>query len=158
MKNHLPALLILGTTSSLLVCASCSDRSPKEPAPVALATQPTITDPARTSQPAAGSADPWTEITAALGQATRDNTADLTVPQANMDRAIDAQISAWKASGATSVPTAEEQLSLARTDFSQKVKALSLADATTWDSAKGEALSSLQKLRRVFADYLANRR
>ena len=158
MKYQLPALLLLGATTTLLSFAGCSDDAKKGTDPVAVATAPNPGDAAAPTPSAAVPADPFAEISAALAASTRDTTATLATPQTNLNLALDTQIAAWKATGATSTPMNEEKLTLARTDFAQKLKALPLADAATWDNAKGEATTSLQNLRRVYGEYLAARK
>jgi len=158
MKYQLPALLLLGATTTLLSFAGCSDDAQKAPDPAAVATAPNPGDTAAPAAAPAVPADPFAEITAALAATTRDTTAALATPQTNLNQALDSQIAAWKATGATSTPMNEEKLTLARTDFAQKLKALPLADAATWDNAKGEANTSLQNLRRIYGEYLAARK
>jgi len=100
-------------------------------------------------------ADPFAEISAILTKTTKDQTAALAMPQQNLERALNSRIDAWKATGATSTSKAEAGLALARTDFAQKIRALSTADDATWKNAKIEAMASLESLEHAFQEYLA---
>jgi hypothetical protein len=168
MKNQFTALLTLVASTSLL--AGCSDRAKKDsdpivsstaashPAPSAAAAAPGTPAP-EPSVPAAPAtvtlADPFANIAIALDETTRDTTARLSSLQDNMNKAIDGQIAAWKAAGATSTTMADEKLALARADFTQKLRNLSLQGEETWKNAKGAAQISLQNLRRVYTDYMS---
>ncbi len=107
-----------------------------------------------TAAPATPPADPFAEISAVLIKTTKDQTAALALPHQNLERALNARIDAWKSTGATSTSKAEANLALARTDFAQKISALSTADDATWKNAKGEAMASLESLQQAFQEYL----
>jgi hypothetical protein len=180
MKTHL-TLLSLFATTSLIATAGCSDHgkdadpvvhstgtapapvdtvapaAPAAPAaPVAIAPGPApAPEPVAVTVAAPATPGPFVEMSAALDKSTLAQTAALAGPQQNMDRAINARIEIWKASGATSTTKAEEGLALARTDFAQKLSALSAADDTTWQNAKSEALNSLESLQKAYRELLA---
>jgi hypothetical protein len=171
MKQNLMSFVRLFTVTVLFAAAGCSDRSRKESDPVAGPAGATRADASGvTAAPAllpseptgpviatAVSPDPFADITFALDSSTRDTTASLSTPQEAMDRAIDAHIAAGKANGATSTSVDDGKLTLARTDFAQKLRTLTLASEDTWQNAKREAQSSLQNLRRVLGEYLTGR-
>ena len=141
--------------TSLIATAGCSGQA-KDPAPTVTAASPAqapAAEPVAVAAPAP--ADPFAEISAVLTKTTKDQTAALAAPQQNLERALNARIEAWKATGATSTSKAEENLALARTDFAQKISALSTADDATWKNAKGEAMASLESLEHAFQEYLA---
>jgi hypothetical protein len=164
MKNHFTLLAFLAT-SSLIATAGCSDHS-KDADPTVQAATPAAPSPAVTVAPAPpdtmpvtvatpATPDPFLEITAALEKVTLAQTASLAALQQNMERAITNRIDAWKAAGGASTNKSEERLTLARTDFAQKLGALSTADDTTWKNAKEEAVLSLQSLQRAYRELLA---
>jgi len=90
------------------------------------------------------------EASGALDHVTRNSVADLNSVPENLSRSIDANITNWKSRGGVSTNTSENRLELARVDFAQKVRTLSLADDETWKTAKSDAQASLEKLRRAY--------
>jgi len=100
-------------------------------------------------------ADPFANMAIALDETTRETTARLSSLQESMNKVMDQQIDAWKAAGGKSPIMADEKLALAREDFTQKLRNLSLQGEETWKNAKGAAQVSLQNLRKVYAEYLA---
>jgi hypothetical protein len=101
--------------------------------------------------------DPFSAANDALDHATRDKASSLTTVPEKVNRAIDSGLAAWKAKGGDSTNMSESKLELARTDFTQKVHALTLADEATWKSTKADALSSLEHLRRAYSDLIKGR-
>lgn len=106
---------------------------------------------------ATAATDPFSEASNALTSASRDHTDALTPVPENVSRLIDSSLAAWKAKGGVSSNRSESKLALARTDFGQKVNALTLADAATWKSAKADALASLENLRRAYNDLMTGK-
>lgn len=150
MKNHRSALPVFLAATLLCATIGCGDDRPKN---TALNARPALAFapvPVEVATPV----DPFVPMAEALDSTTRDQTASLAGTQAALNREIDAQIATWKSQGNTSRPVLEEKLALARTDFTQKMAALSWADEITWRNTKGTARASLQNLRRVFAEYL----
>jgi hypothetical protein len=101
-------------------------------------------------------ADIFGGMSAALETLTRDATTHLAPLQENLDRNLDAEISNWKAHGGNSSTLSEEHLALARTDFRQKVGALSLVDEETFGSAKENAISSLRNVQQAYSELLVS--
>lgn len=162
MKNKACSFLIIVTVTALAAAAGCSDRSKSESAPIAGSPSPAGSEastampmPVAPGAPAPASPDPFIEIAAALDSVTRETVTRVSTALPAMEQAVDAQLAAWKAAGVTGTTAAGEKLAEARTDFSQSINALSLADAVTWNNVKETAQSSLQNLRRALADYPA---
>ena len=101
--------------------------------------------------------DPFSAASDALTSASRDHTDALTPVPTNVSRIIDSSLAAWKAKGGVSTNKSESKLALARTDFAQKVNALTLAGDATWKSAKADALASLENLRRAYNDLMTGK-
>lgn len=172
MKNYFTSLLsITAMTCLIATTASCSDR-PKEPDPLvksvevspAPAAKPTPTpnvpnDPVKVVPVASALPPPtagiFNEVSHTLQDVTRDQATLLTSLPENLSRSIDTSLATWKASGGKSTNMSESKLSLARTDFAQKVRTLSLAGEDTWESAKTDAQSSLEHLREAYEDLLS---
>jgi len=95
------------------------------------------------------------EASTALERVTRDSVADINSVPDNLNRSIDANITNWKSHGGVSTSATENKLDLARTDFTQKVRTLTLADPETWRTAKTAALASLEELRRAYEELIA---
>jgi len=164
---------LLVTTTLIVTTAGCSERrreadpivksSEVNPPPVA------ATAPARALPPATletvplatasapGTTDLFSEISASINNAARDSASQLSALPDNLSRTIDAHIAAWKATGGTSTNMTDSKLALARTDFTQKVRTLILSGDDTWESAKTDALSSLENLRKAYSDLLAGK-
>ena len=174
MKTYFTSLLGIVAMSGIIgTAASCSDH--KEPNPViksnSVDVNPSpVATPGRALPPTNVAAapvdaasiivtptDPFSAASDALDHATRDKASSLTTVPEKVNRAIDSGLAAWKAKGGASSNTSESKLALARTDFTQKVHALTLADQTTWKSAKSDALSSLEQLRRAYNDLMTGR-
>jgi hypothetical protein len=174
MKTYFTSLLSIVAMSGVIgTAASCSDH--KEPNPVIKSTSvdvnpsPVVT-PERALPPTnvaalpvdaasivATPTDPFSAASDALDHATRDKASSLTTVPEKVNRAIDSSLAAWKAKGGASTNMSESKLELARTDFTQKVHALTLADEATWKSAKIDALSSLEHLHRAYSDLMTGR-
>jgi hypothetical protein len=173
MKTYFTSLLGVAAMSCLVAtAASCSDRQ-KDPDPTIKSVEvhpgpSTNPVPERALPPTTGAAvsavvasavssptsDPFAEAASTLDRATRDQAASLTLVPDTVSRGIDSNIAAWKARGGTSTTMSESKLELARTDFTQKIQALSLADQETWKNAKTTAQSSLENLRRAYSDLM----
>jgi len=156
MKNHPSALFALFLAASLSAVTGCS----KEAAPPSVAraqTAPVVPMPPPSAEPPAVAVtvtDPCTEMKAALASATFDQHTGLADVQQRMDREIDTQVAAKKASGADVSQAADEKLDTACEDFAEKVRMLSVATAETWDSAKHDAEVSLQKVSDAFTQLM----
>lgn len=173
MKNHPSFWFSLTALSCLIItAASCSDRR-KGPdpqvqrrdaptAPAVAANHPTehagLTAGNRVI-PLASTTDDTLDVfasaAATLESVNREQAAVLTPIPDQVNRAINARIAAWKASGGNSTALSESKLELARTDFTQKIQTLSLASAETWKTAKSETLSSLESLRRAYQSVIS---
>ncbi len=174
MKTYFTSLLgIIAMSAIIGTAASCSDHKEPDPAikskSVDVTPSPEVT-PERVLPPTtvaalpvdaasivATPADPFSAATNALDHATRDHATSLTTVSEKVSRAIDASLIAWKAKGGASTNMGESKLELARTDFTQKVNALTLADEATWKSAKINALSSLENLHRAYSELMTGR-
>jgi hypothetical protein len=168
MKTYLTSLLGIVAMSCIVgTAASCSDHQ-KTQNPDGKSAEvnsvPTVT-PERALPPttvavtpvATTPMDPFSDASNALTSASRDHTAALTPVPENVSRMIDSGLATWKAKGGVSTNKSESKLALARTDFTQKVNALTLADAATWKSAKADALASLENLRRAYNDLMTGK-
>ena len=159
MKNqNLILLAVVSITSLFSVTAGCSERQPT-PDPVAksAAINPApleATVPSRTAVAggvvtttvatgADATPDLFATTAATLEKSTREQVAELTALPDQVSRMIDSTIASWKAKGGNSNSMSESKLELARTDFTQKVRTLTLAGEDTWTSAKTDAQSSL---------------
>ncbi len=118
------------------------------PSPVAVVPVAAVTD-------ASINSSAFDEASAALDRVTRDSVASLNAVPENLSKAIDANISSWKSHGGVSTNTGENKLELARTDFAQKVRTLTLTDDETWKTAKSAAQASLENLRRAYEELIA---
>ena len=174
MKTYFTSLLGIVAMSCLVAtAASCSDHQ-KEPAPAiksveanpapasnlvperALPPTTTVASPVSANNTVTTApTDIFSATSSALDGVTRDQVASLTALPDTLNRSLDAAISSWKAKGGNSTNIDESKLELARTDFTQKVRTLSLADEETWKSAKADARSSLENLRQVYGELLS---
>ena len=102
--------------------------------------------------------DLFAAASAALDHATRAQASSLTAAADNLSREMDSGISNWKAQGGTTTATEESKLDLARTDFTQKIRTLTLADDDTWRNAKEAAQSSLENLRQAYDGLMAGQK
>jgi hypothetical protein len=168
MKNYFTSLLSITAMSCLVAtAASCSDRR-KDPdptvksaeanpapesalPPTGLAALPVVTPAAPVP------ADLFAKASATLDNTKRDQASILTSLPDKLNRTIDANIAAWKAKGGVSTEMSESKLELARTDFNQKIRTLTLADDETWKNARGDAQSSLENLRRAYGELMAGK-
>lgn len=167
MKSHFASLVGITAVSCVVItAASCSDRQ-KEPDPKVAqvanskpspapnpAAEPALPPAGVTAVPVASSVvetpDIFADVSSTLDSVTKDEVAVLTPLPAKVNQSIDAMVSNWKAKGGNSTPINENKLSLARTDFAQKIQTLSLASADTWKTAKSDAQASLESLRRAY--------
>ena len=172
MKTYFTSLLgIIAMSCIVGTAASCSDRQ-KEPDPTVksvevnpapasnLVPERALPPAALASIPVASTAvapanDPFSDASSLLDRATRDQVSTLTPVPETVNRNIDSNLAAWKARGGASTNMSESKLELARTDFTQKVRTLTLADAETWKNAKVDALASLENLRRAYDELMA---
>ena len=172
MKTYFTSLLgIIAMSCIVGTAASCSDRQ-KEPDPTVKSVEanpapaanlvperalpPTTVAAIPVASAAASPAgDPFVDASSALDRATRDQASTLTSVPESVSRNIDSNVTAWKARGGVSTNMSENKLELARTDFAQKVRTLTLADAETWKNAKIAAQSSLENLRNVYEELMA---
>jgi hypothetical protein len=173
MKTYFSSLLGVTALSCVIATgASCSDRH-RSPDPtlksVEITPSPnTNPTPERTLPPspiaiapvaaaidASLNSSAFDEASAIIDRVTRASVADLNSVPENLSKAIDANISTWKARGGVSTNTGESKLELARTDFAQKVRTLTLADDETWKTAKSAAHASLEDLRRAYEALIA---
>lgn len=174
MKTYFTSLLSIVAMSGVIgTAASCSDHKEPDPAvtskSAAVDPSPATTaeralppasvaaSPVDAASIAATPTDPFSAASDALDHATRDKASSLTTVPEKVSRAIDASLATWKAKGGASTNMSDSKLELARTDFTQKVHALTLADEATWKSAKTDALSSLEHLRRAYSDLMTGR-
>lgn len=171
MKKHLFSLFSLVATLPLLFSsASCSDRrrdvdpvvksAEVNPAPIANPTPaPASSAAANTTLPVATPvmADVFTNVSTTLENIPRSQASSLTALTDKLNQNIDASLEAWKAGGGNSTTMTESKLSLARTDFTQKVRTLSLAGEDTWKNAKLEAVASLESVRVAYGKLIAGK-
>lgn len=173
MKTYFSSLLGVTALSCVIATgASCSDRrhtpdptlksvevtpgpatnlTPERtlpPSPVAIAPLVAATD-------ASINSSAFDEASAAIDRVTRSSVADLNSVPENLGKAIDANIASWKSHGGVSTNTNENKLELAKTDFAQKVRTLTLSDTETWKTAKSAAQASLDDLRRAYEELIA---
>ncbi len=169
MKNFAFSFFTLFATTSLLIStASCSDRrrdvdpivKSAEATPAPAASQAPAPAPvASAALPAATPvmADVFTSVSNTLENIPRSQASSLSALADKLNQNIDASLEAWKAGGGNSTTMTESKLSLARTDFAQKVRALSLAGEDTWKNAKLEAVSSLESVRVAYGKLIAGK-
>jgi len=173
MKNH-PITLLTLTTAAIFsaITAGCSERksadttvaerSRVEPAPAtavtaASAPMPNATMPAPLQTGAVAPTDIFAESSNVLRQTTRERVSELTVMPDLLNKNLDTALTAWKAAGGQSDAATENTLAMARTDFTQKVRTLTLAGDDTWTSAKTEAQTSLANLQRSWNSLIAGK-
>ena len=173
MKTYFTSLLgITAMTCLVATAASCSDRQ-KEPEPTVKSVEVTpapavnpvperalpptgiVATPVATAALTPVTTDFFAATSSALDRATRNSASSLTSLPDDVNRGIDAAIANWKAKGGNSSTMGESKLELARTDFNQKIRTLSLADEETWKNAKTTAQSSLENLRQAYDELLA---
>jgi len=173
MKTYFSSLLGITALSCVIATgASCSDRH-RNPDPtlksVEISPGPAMNPtPERTLPPpqlapipvaaavdASVNSSAFDEAAAAIERVSRDSVSDLNSVPDNLSRSIDANITNWKSHGGVSTNATENKLELARTDFAQKIRTLTLADEETWKTAKSAAQASLDKLRRAYEELIA---
>jgi len=173
MKTYFSSLLGVVAFSCVIgTGASCSDRH-RNPDPTLksveitpgparnLVPERTLPPPQVGVIPVAAAVDvsinssAFDEASAALDRVDRSTVSDLNSVPENLNRSIDANIASWKSRGGVAASTTENKLELARTDFAQKIRTLSLAEEETWRTAKSDAQASLEKLRRAYEELVA---
>jgi hypothetical protein len=157
MRNHPSSLVALLLAASFSAVTGCS----KEAAPptiVRTQSAPVTPVPPPAEPPAitVTVSNPCTEMKSALASATFEQHTGLADVQQRMDREIDAQVAAKKASGADVSQAADEKLDTACEDFAEKVRMLTVAPAETWDSAKHNAELSLQNVSDAFIQVMSS--
>jgi len=170
MKKNIYSLFsLVATTALLFTSASCSERrksidpvvkSSAADAPVeSAAPAPALSAAANSTLPAATPvmAEVFASVSSTLDGLPRSQASSLTALSDKLNHSIDASLEAWKAGGGNSTTMTESKLSLARTDFTQKVRALSLAGEDTWKNAKLEAASSLESVRVAYGKLIAGK-
>lgn len=152
MRKHPSRLLTLLLAASLSTVTGCAKEA-ASPAVARTQAAPVVPMPPPPAEPPAVAvtvSDPCIEMKSALASATFEQHTGLADVQQRMDREIDAQVAAKKASGADVSQAAGEKLDTACEDFAEKVRMLSVARAETWDSAKHDAELSLQNVSDAF--------
>lgn len=157
MKNHslissIPLLI------ALLVATGCPKKNPPQaaltlatPKP-ALADAPSLPDnPKVPEAPTAVSVDLFKEMDTALEAATAEKHDGLSAVQQRMDREIDGQVAAWKASGHNVSLADDQKLDTATEDFAEKLRMLTLSSPEVWESAKHNTELALQSVRSAYA-------
>jgi hypothetical protein len=155
MKIHPFALVASVSVSALIAAAGCSDKSHDNAAPASADRTPSAVAPAEPGAVAPvvpATPDPFAEISDALRSAGREQSANLAVLQERMQQSITERLGAIKASGRVVPRETESKLDAALDDFSEKVKALSTASAETWESARSNAVASLDTAHSIFND------
>ena len=171
MKTYFTSLLGIVAMSCIVgTAASCSDRQKPDPTIKSVEANPAPASnlvPERALPPTTVAAvpvasaavspasDPFADVSSLLERTARDQASTLTSVPETVSRNIDSNVAAWKARGGTSTNMSESKLELARTDFTQKVRTLTLADIQTWKNAKADAQSSLENLRRAYDELMA---
>ena len=168
MKTYFTSLLGIIAMSCLIgSAASCSDHQKEQdaklktaeinPAPAGTPERTIASTTIAATPVSKTTMDPFSAASDALTSATRDHTEALTPVPEQVSQMIDSSLASWKAKGGVSTSKSESKLALARTDFTQKVNALTLADAATWNSAKADALASLENLHRAYTDLMSGK-
>jgi hypothetical protein len=166
MKNHAFYLLGLLATTSLFAALSFPEHSTDNFKTIAVTLIPDrAIPPAQMAIIPVASTDAtykplttdlFSGMSNALETVTRDQTTQLASLQENLERNLSAEIANWKAHGGNTTPMSEEHLALARTDFRQKINALSLVDEETFRSAKENAISSLKNVQQAYGELLVS--
>lgn len=123
------------------------------PASVVAQVTPAQPEPA---PPPFAAVDPFPEMTAALAAATPENREGLSAVQQRMDRAIDDQITAWKAAGYKVSLAADEKLDTATEDFAEKLRLLTLASPEVWESSKHDTELSFRMVQTAYTAIMNN--
>ncbi len=164
MKPHSYISLLPLLIASLLVTTGCPKKNPDQisltrpasaladaPSSPTASESPGIPPPSPAPSPVAVTLDPFSEMTAALEAATANKHEGLSAVQQRMDRQIDDQIAARKATGHEVSLAEDERLDSATEDFAEKLRMLTLSSPEVWDSAKHNTKLSLLSVRSAYA-------